>query len=385
MTTYGALDIGKAVVAYRLEGDRTSDYRKLLREGTFLKLEPSRNDINRCLQFFKGCDYVAMEPTGTYSRIWIEHLRNAGIEIKLVRHDRLSPYRKNLDLPDKDDRADALALALYLREHIGNPYRFIWGRDQPTEAIRAKVLRLGSLTRMRTGLIARIKALLADEFPEKLNYKSNPHKGNPPLLWRWIPGISKSEKLDLEMRRGCGVGISKDSQLYARHLCDYYRREVEIQQELLNLLALPQYERYLEIFKLLGFGLRTKAIILSQIFPIQKFYSESGEPDREWRGKYFRDYSLRRFKKSLGIAPQQFQSGEGAAKISFSGSGYCRQALLMPVLVRVEVSRCRLSNPEFQKVVDYFDKLKGQKMPPKKRRFKTAAKMVEVIYRYLIR
>lgn len=379
------IDVGKSVVVYRLNSSTdTSNPRELLREGKFLTCEPTRDGIDTCLRFLKGCSTVALEPTGSYSKIWIYHLRQTGVEVKIVRHDRIAPYRKNLDLPDKNDKADALALALYLREHYDTSYRFIFGRDEVTEEIRVKVLKLGSYARLRSGLIARIKGQLAEEFPEQMNYRVSRTVGaKTPLFWRWIIGEATSEKIALKQRMSLGKGLSEDTLVYARALCAFYDREAVIESELLELMSSPKYRRYLGCFETFGLGLRTRATLLSQIYPIEKYFNELGEPDREWKGEYWRDHSLRRFKKSLGIAPYHYASGEGATKFIASGSSYCRQALLMSVLVRVEVRKNRLNNEMFEEVSAYFDRLKNQKMPAKKRRFKTAAKLAEKMYYYL--
>ncbi len=60
-------------------------------------------------------DIAVMEPTGVnYSRLWGTHLARAGVEVRLVGHKELRNYRSShLSLPDKDDDADALALACY--------------------------------------------------------------------------------------------------------------------------------------------------------------------------------------------------------------------------------------------------------------------------------
>ncbi|NEP45601.1 MAG: hypothetical protein F6K35_42870 [Okeania sp. SIO2H7] len=205
-----------------------------------------------------------------------------------------------------------------------------------------------------------------------------------PLFWRWIVGDAESEKIELKQQVSVGKGLGEDTLVYARALCAFYDREAVIESELLELMEQPQYLPYLQCFDAFGLGLRTRAILLSQIYPIEKYLNELGKPDRESKGEYWRDFSLRRFKKSLGMAPYHFASGEGATRFVASGSGYCRQALLMSVLVRVEVKRNRLDNRFFQSVSSYFDKLKNQEMPAKKRRFKTAAKLAEMIYYYLL-
>jgi transposase len=62
-------------------------------------------------------DVAVMEPTGVnYMKLWAAHLAQHGVKIVLVGHKQLRSYRENLGLPDKDDPADALALACYYSE-----------------------------------------------------------------------------------------------------------------------------------------------------------------------------------------------------------------------------------------------------------------------------
>ncbi len=69
------------------------------------------------------------------------------------------------------------------------------------------------------------------------------------------------------------------------------------------------------MFARFGFGLRVKAIIISQVFPIENFLKDgqnqviirkgrnSGKPTK-------RHLSLRRFQKCLGLAPTENSSGD---------------------------------------------------------------------------
>ncbi|MFB2979654.1 hypothetical protein [Microseira sp. BLCC-F43] len=56
-----------------------------------------------------------MEPTGiNYQKLWGTHLARAGVPVALVGDSELKAYRQHLGfLDNKDDDADALALACY--------------------------------------------------------------------------------------------------------------------------------------------------------------------------------------------------------------------------------------------------------------------------------
>ncbi|WP_332961154.1 hypothetical protein [Microcoleus sp. AR_TQ3_B6] len=61
-------------------------------------------------------DRIAIrEPTGVnYQLLWGTQLARVGVEVRLVGYKELRPFREHhLELRDKDDDADALALAIY--------------------------------------------------------------------------------------------------------------------------------------------------------------------------------------------------------------------------------------------------------------------------------
>jgi transposase len=119
-------------------------------------------------------DIAVMEPTGiNYQRLWGTHLARAGIPVALVGHSELKAYRKHLGfLDNKDDDADALALACYWFDYRDSPRRFIQLRDYPITRIRELVLRLAHLNRVQSPIIIRLRQDLAWQFPEVALVKS---------------------------------------------------------------------------------------------------------------------------------------------------------------------------------------------------------------------
>ncbi|MGI2907202.1 IS110 family transposase [Tolypothrix sp. VBCCA 56010] len=137
---------------------------------------------------------------------------------------------------------------------------------------------------------------------------------------------------------------------HARRLCDLQREEHSIETELQQLLNDSKFTAYREVFKTFGFGLRLEAIILSQIYPLEAYFGADGKPEVRIRkgrksGKPTKRYlSLRRFQKSLGLAPSMDASGD-KSKIKIVGdSDLCRIAFWQWVFTRIEVKRCRLNN-----------------------------------------
>lgn len=69
-------------------------------------------------------DRIAIrEPTGVnYQLLWGTQLAMVGVEVCLVGHKELRSFREHhLGLPDKDDDADALALAIYGCDYLESP------------------------------------------------------------------------------------------------------------------------------------------------------------------------------------------------------------------------------------------------------------------------
>lgn len=71
-------------------------------------------------------DAVVLEPTGVhYSWIWAHICSSEGIKVLWVGHAEATYYRKQNKLPDKNDQADALALAAYALLHWGDDEFFL--------------------------------------------------------------------------------------------------------------------------------------------------------------------------------------------------------------------------------------------------------------------
>ena len=111
-------------------------------------------------------DAVVMEPTGVhYSKLPAIVCEAEGIEVLWVGHREVKNYRMSNRLPNKNDLADAFALASYGQLHYGKSEFFLQPALKETERIREIYLELGSLNRIQSPLINRIRQQLAHEFP----------------------------------------------------------------------------------------------------------------------------------------------------------------------------------------------------------------------------
>jgi hypothetical protein len=117
------LDICKSSIVGCLLKQRLLQPREAYHSLKFFKLKADAAGIKQLLQLNPAVA-VMKSTKGKYQRLWITRLVRAGIEVRLV-GNKLPTYRNNLDLPDKDDEADALALACYYFEYQHLPRRFL--------------------------------------------------------------------------------------------------------------------------------------------------------------------------------------------------------------------------------------------------------------------
>ena len=251
------LDISKSSVSACLLSNKPNDLRQFYYEYPFMSFSANSEGIKALLELKP--DIAIMEPTGVnYSRLWGTHLARAKVEVRLVGHKELRSYRSShLNLPDKDDNADALALACYYFDYFESPRRFVQIRDFTTTRIRELVLRLAHLNRVQNPIINRLRQDLAWQLPEVAHIKSvRSANGDVPLLWGWLCGDGTSKRYDALRDRSVGLGITSTVRHHAKRLCDLQREEYDIEKELHQFLADSKFTAYREVFKLFGFGLR---------------------------------------------------------------------------------------------------------------------------------
>jgi hypothetical protein len=315
----------------------TPEPRQFYHEAKFQTFQANVAGISGLLAL--KADVAAIEPTGVnYIKLWVTHLARNGVKIVLVGHKELHYYRESvLQLPDKDDQADALALAYYYHSYSDDDRRFVQIRDFTIVRIRELVLRLAHLNRCQSPVINRIRQDLAWQFPEVASIKSVSYKGSDPLLWAWLAGIRKSSRYDKLYANSIGLGLTDTVRLHAARLCDFQREERTIEKELSELILDERFLPYRKVFQAFGFGQRIEAILLSQIFPIENYLDGNKPIVRISRARFSlknktskKHISRRRFEKGLGTAPTEKSSGDKKGKKTkkiVGGSDLCRKAL----------------------------------------------------------
>jgi transposase len=330
-------------------------------------------------------DVIVMEPTGmNYTRLWVRKMSEHGVKVALIGHTQLRYYRKNLELPDKDDPADALAIGAYYAEHHANPARFVLIRDNLTSQLRESALRLGHLVRLQSPMVNRLKQDLAYAFPERADISLS-----APLFWKWLAGEGKSLKYDLQMKESIGSGITPEMRLEAKLLVMVQAEERRVEFEMRSILDDSQFDLYRSALKKYGLGEKAEAMIISQIYPIENFLDENKQPivlvtTGKKSGKpTAKHISLRKVSKMLGVAPTREQSGKSATVTKKSGSELCRTVFWLWIFRRFEVGKLRLQNEKGQALLKIFLDYKEHK-PIKLARSKTIGKAVKMIFYDLV-
>lgn len=397
MTQIIGLDISKASVSCCLISEKIDEPREFYYRYNFHKFAATAHGISELLTLIgsesdKQNTIAVMEPTGVnYQILWGTQLARAGVEVRLVGHKELRSFREHhLGLPDKDDDADALALAIYGWDYQNTPRRFVQTRDRTIVQIRRLVLRLAHLNRVQSPIINRARQDLAWQFPEAALIKSLRSGEKVPLLWGWLCGERQSVKYDLLLERSIGLGITDDLRKHAARICDLQREEMTLEFELSKLVSEPQFLPYRKVFARFGFGRRVEALLLSQIYPFENYLAADGKPDVKIRkgrrsGKPTkRHLSLRRFCKALGYAPSQESSGDLQKSKVVGGSDLCRKALWQWIFTRVEVKRCRMANDIGDRLGEIMDAEKASGRPVRLVRSRVAAKAVKLLFKELV-
>ncbi len=385
------IDIAKSSVSACLLTERPIQPREFYYECRFDRLKADVTGIRAMLALHP--DVAIMEPTGVnYSRLWGTHLARAGVEVCLVGHKELRSYREHhLGLPDKDDDADALALACYFFDYQNEVRRFVQIRDYTITRIRELILRLAHLNRVQSPIINRLRQDLAWQFPEVAQVRSRRSaSGKMPLLWAWLGGERESKRYDYLYENTIGLGITSSVVHHAQRLCNLQGEEQAIEAELQILLADPKFQLYREVFNKFGFGDRLTAVLLSQIYPLENYLGLDGKPIvRIRKGRVSakptkRYLSLRRFQKALGMAPSQVSSGDLKKSKVVGGSDLCRKALWQWVFTRIEPGRSRLKNEIGVALGQQLDSEKASGRPVRLVRSRIAVKAVKLLFKELV-
>jgi len=312
----------------------------------FVRLNTSIDGMEKLLSL--NPTGLVMEPTGNwYSAFWREFARSVKIPIYWVGHADLSHQRGSYGFNNKRDDEDAFCLALcYFDDRfidIHGRKRFLQIEPGTISVIRQKFLELEQIDKNRTILVNQLRQRLTLEFPEiaTRQFKASEKLGFTPVLGA-LAGIHTYTRLENELSSSVtqtlGIEISDFSRDHAAAICQLEQREKKTLGELTSLLGKSEFSSYLKVFQHFGFGVRMQALMLSAVYPFEKFLID-GKRHIEWEedrnGKLQkRDRSLRSFQAYMGLSYSLKQSGDKKSK-SFHGSTLVRSHLYVWALAKI--------------------------------------------------
>ncbi|NJL11253.1 MAG: IS110 family transposase [Calothrix sp. SM1_7_51] len=214
------IDVAKNSVCVCCLSEMPKDIKQVLLTYQFLKFEASLEGIKKLLSL--DIATAVLEPTGTkYSKIWRSYLEKSNIEVRQVGHKNLKSYRSHLELKNKTDESDALALACYFFEYQNQPFRFVRIKHPLAARLLEIVLKLQHLNRAQNPIINYLRQNLAFQFPEVATTRSVRCTSEVPLLWGWMCGERNSTRYDRLYKNTIGLGLDEFSRCHARHLCEF--------------------------------------------------------------------------------------------------------------------------------------------------------------------
>lgn len=313
-------------------------YKQLRNAKQFYQVDCSRSGIEKLLSLEPTG--IVLEPTGYwYAQFWATVANKYDIPIYWIGHTDLSGQRSHYGFTNKRDPEDALCLAAcYFDPHfvdIHGQKRFInLTHNQTITRIRTLFNQKEQLQKLRTNLVSQLRQRLSHEFPEAARHSMtrSKTKGYTPIIY-WIafnhPNARYDNKYKQSIAPELGIEISTYTRLHAQMIIDLELRYSKHLDEINALIAKPEFNAYNQVFDCFKFGTSCKAILLINLYPIDKFLVD-GKPWIEYelsKGKLQkRDRSLRKFQAYLGLSFSYQMSGE-SFKRKFHGSSITRSHL----------------------------------------------------------
>jgi hypothetical protein len=294
-------------------------------------------------------DVFVIEPTGAYSRLWIEKLKAAGKDIRLVSASRVKFLMRASGISNKNDKLDSAGIALYGLQHLHSPESFL---NPGLKELRDATATRNAITKSNQALKNRIGSRLAYEWPEGCKPWKEAcrrwEKGGQPIV-KAIAGVDTENtwvKRHINaMTQSIGLGISPATVEIAQQLYRAQESCKAIEEQISVLLAEDYLEPYHRVLDRFLAGQALRATLIPAIYPFDRFL-EGGKRQIEYttglKGKRSkRDRSEGAFKLSCGMGRVQVQSGD-TQKWKAGGSIDCRIAIWQ--YVKTQIVMCRVSN-----------------------------------------
>lgn len=368
------LDVGRGAAVLcclsEFPGNILQHYRQLRRSKQFYKVSCDRAGAERLLSLKP--DGIVLEPSGHwYSQFWVTLAKHHGIEIYWVSHTDLYCARGEYGFKNKRDTEDALCLAAtYFDSSFVDPHdrkRYLgYYQNELVTNLRELFLAKEQLQKLRTNLIAQTRQRLSYEIPElaRSSMKISDVKGYTPIIY-WLaydkPNVRYDKKHKLSIARDLNIKISDYTRNHAR-LIHKIELRLSAHLELLeDAVSNSNFDAYNRVFDRFGFGLSTRALLLFNLYPFDKFL-HNGKPliEREFNDAdklQKRDRSLRKFQAFLGMSYSYSDSGKKSVK-KFHGSSMVRSHLYAWAVCMVAPKSDRISSVVGKQLSERYDELR---------------------------
>jgi hypothetical protein len=315
---------------------------------------------------------IVLEPSGHwYSQFWVTVAKHYNISIYWVSHTDLYCARGNYGFTNKRDEEDALCLAAtyfdpQFIDSQGNKRYLNYYQNELVTNLRELFLAKEQLQKLRTNLVTQLRQRLSYELPEltTATMRISEVKGYTPLIY-WLATNCIEARYDnkykLSIAHELEITISNYTRNHAKLIIDLERRFVEHLNLLSSSIAKDNFAAYNRVFDRFGFGISTRALLIFNIYPFDKFLV-AGKPfvereigDNGKRQK--RDRSLRKFQAFLGMSYSFKTSGNRSLR-NFHGSSLMRSHLYVWAVCMVAPKNHRIDSNIGRELTQRYDELR---------------------------
>ena len=345
-------------------------YRQLRKEKKFYKVKCDRVGVEKLLSLQPNG--IVLEPSGHwYAQFWVTLAKHHDIAIYWVSHTDLYCARGEYGFKNKRDAEDALCLAATYFDtsfvNVRGQKRYLnYYQNELVTNLRELFLPQEQLQKLRTNLIAQLRQRLSYELPEiaTSTMQISDVKGYTPIIY-WLAYNNANTRYDkihkLSIGQDLNIKISDYTRSHAQLVHNIELRYFNHLELLDEAIKNSNFTVYNHIFDRFGFGISTRALLLFNIYPFDKFLHD-GKPfiEREYGNNdrlQKRDRSLRKFQAFLGMSYNYADSGKKSMK-KFYGSSLIRSHLYGWAVCSIAPSDYRVKSDIGKQLSDRYQELR---------------------------
>jgi hypothetical protein len=221
------------------------------------------------------------------------------------------------------------------------------------------------LQKIRTGLIAQLRQRLSYEFPEAAWHSmiiSSVRSYTPIIYWLAFnsPNTRYDNKYKLSIAPELGIEISTYTRSHAKTIVGLEMRISMILETINEEINEPEFDCYNAVFDRFSFGVNTRALLLFNLYPFDKFLVNDKpwiEYERSSDKLQKRDRSLRKFQAFCGLSYSYKQSGD-KVKRKFHGNAMIRSHLYIWAVCVLSRSKRMKHTPLNKLLSDRYQELR---------------------------